>query len=224
MAVYLVGADGAQLTDTAGDTLTPAEPTGTADDVAGRMSAVLPPSWFPAAAAPVLTAVLEAAGYVGALVYSIVAFASLQLRIATASGGWLDMICFDFLARTLARGGMSDASFAAAIKRRILRQGSTRAGISAELQALTGTAPTLIEGFNPGDCGALGGGPVLIGYAGGGTGYSATQISTGAGYWGTRKPAQLFVKAPPGSAAASDIYATVLDMTAAGVAGWVAIP
>ena len=217
MAVYLVGADGAQLTGTDGDTLTAADQTGSADDVASRLSAVLPPSWFPAAAAPVLTALLEAAGYVGALVYSIVAFASLQLRIATASGGWLDMICFDFLARTLTRGGMSDASFAAAIKRRILRQGGTRAGIAAELQSLTGNAPTIIEGFNPGDCGAFCGGPVPIGYAGGGTGYSTTQATAGAGYWGTRRAAQ-------GSAAASDIYATVADMTAAGVAGWVAIP
>jgi hypothetical protein len=184
--------------------------TGDQADVTARLRAVVPPSWFVPGLDATLTALLAAGGYVGALCYALIAFASLQLRIATASGGWLDMISFDFLARTLVRGALDDAAFAAAIKRRILRQGGTRAGIAAELQTLTGNAPTIVEGFMPGDCGALGGGPVAIGYG-------------AAGAWGTSRPAQVFIKVAPGAAAAADIYATVSDMTAAGVAAWVAI-
>lgn len=184
--------------------------TGDQTDVTARTRAVLPPSWFVPGLDATLAALLAASGYVGALCYALIAFASLQLRIATASGGWLDMISFDFLGRTLTRGGMVDAAFAAAIRRRILRQGGTRAGIAAELQTLTGNAPTIVEGFVPSDCGAYGGGPVAIGYG-------------AAGAWGTEKPAQVFIEVAQGSAAAADIYATAADMTAAGVAAWVAI-
>lgn len=180
----------------------PMAATGSQADFVNRMMAVLPAKWFPDTA-PVLTGVLSGIASVWAALYALLAFVRQQARIGTASGVFLDMVAQDFFGTALERGGLSDASFRVAILRRILRQGGTRAGLIAELAALTGAAPTLIEGARAEDCGAWGGGPVAIGYG-------------AAGAWGTLQPMQVFLTVAPGSAAASDITDTATDMAPCG--------
>ncbi len=176
--------------------------TGSPADFVNRMMTVLPARWFPDTA-PVLTGVLSGIASVWAALYALLMFVRQQARIGTASGVFLDMVARDFFGTALERGGLSDASFRVAILRRILRQGGTRAGLSAELTALTGTAPTLIEGARPADCGTWNGGLVAIGY-------------DQAGTWGTLQPMQVFVTTAAGTAASSDITATATDMAPCG--------
>lgn len=195
-------------------------PTGSQVDLVNRMMAVLPTGWFPDTA-PVLSGVLNGVASIWASLYAMLQFVITQARIATATGVVLDMVAVDFFGTSLTRAGMSDTSFRSAILRRILRQGGVRAGMIAELAALTSNTPTLIESERPADTGVLGGGNVGIGYAGGGTGYSSAQASSGAGYWGTRVPMQSFIQIAAGTAAASDVYAAVSDMKPAGSDVWV---
>ena len=197
--------------------------TGDQSDFSARLLAVLPARWFPDTA-PVLDGLLAGLANAWAYLYALLQFVVLQARIATATGVFLDMISADFFGTSLPRGAMNDASFRAAILPRILRQNGTRQGMAAGMLALTGSAPAIIEPFRPSDCGALGGGPVLIGYAGGGTGYSTTQTSAGAGRWGTRRAAQVFIAAGASTPSAADIYATADVIAPAGVETWVQIP
>ncbi|CAH2603231.1 conserved protein of unknown function [Rhodovastum atsumiense] len=185
-------------------------PTGDLNDMVARMAAVLPSAWFPAGAAVLRDALLTAAASCGTLVHDLVQFAGAQLRVATASGGWLDLIAYDFFGRALPRRGLGDDSYRLAIRRRLLRQGGTRAGLAAELLVATGRDPAIIEPWRPADCGAWGGGVIAIGYG-------------AAGAWGSLLPCQAFVTIPRGGAAAADLLATVADMAPAGAGVWTVI-
>jgi hypothetical protein len=129
--------------------------TGDANDMLARLRATLPP-WFPDDA-PITNGVL--AGLAGGLSfgYSLIQFAKAQTRIATMSGGWLDMAAWDFFgARFMRRRGEADASFKPRVLLELLRPRQTRAAISQALVDLTGAAPAIFEPWNPGDCGAYG--------------------------------------------------------------------
>ena len=77
------------------------------------------------------------------------------MRIATASSFWLDLIAWDFLGPTLVRSaGQNDASFQTVIRQQIVQPRVTRAGMTGVITNLTGIAPTIIEPWNTGDCGA----------------------------------------------------------------------
>ena len=178
-------------------------------DIVRRMLAVLPSRWF-ADNPPVLTALLTGIAWVWSRVYFNVMWVRRQARIATADDVNLDMIAADFFGLWLPRAGMDDATYRAAIQMRLLRQGGTRAGMISEITRAAGQAPAVIEGWNPGDCGAWGGGPIAIGYG--------LQ-----GAWGTRRPAQVFLRVQTDSGSAAGIYATAADMRAAGVDVWVQI-
>ena len=84
--------------------------TGDTNDILARLRKVLPP-WFPDTA-PVLSALLTGFATVAAGYYTMIAFARLQMRIATATAPYLDLIAYDFFGRRIKRGvNQSDASF-----------------------------------------------------------------------------------------------------------------
>lgn len=193
---------------------------GSQADFVARMMAVLPTGWFPDTT-PVLSGLLNGIASISASLYAMLEFVRTEARINTATGVVLDMVAVDFFGSTFTRGGRTDSSFRAAILRRILRQGGIRAGMISELEVLTANTPVVVESERPADTGVLGGSAVGIGYAGGGTGYSANRTNAGAGYWGTRTPMQSFIQIAAGSASSSDVFATVADMKPAGADVWV---
>ena len=129
--------------------------TGDQADVAGRLRSLLPPSWFPQTA-PNVNALLQAFASAGAFIYSLIAFAYLQIRLATASGVFLDVFAYDYLGLAIRRRkNEQDDHWRARIKREILRERVTRNGMAQALYDLTGSWPTIVEPWNPGDVGAL---------------------------------------------------------------------
>lgn len=145
--------------------------TGDRNDIISRLKSTLP-NWFgDLTLAPLIGAVLTALATTQSFVYSLIVYATMQLRIMTATDGWLDMIAADFFGPTFFRhSGQSDQSFRVAIIANLLRPRGTRAAVIAILTQLTGRAPLLVEFNRPTDTGAYGG-PYL--------GYST------AGAWGT---------------------------------------
>jgi hypothetical protein len=131
--------------------------TGGTDDISNRIRSTLPP-WFPDAAdSPILTSVITGIADAFSFIYDYLGFAALQTRISTASGGWLDMIGWDFFgARFTRRQGESDASWQPRVQQEILRPRQTRAAISQLLSDLTGRAPRIVELWNAQDCGGYG--------------------------------------------------------------------
>jgi len=153
---------------------------GDQNDMAGRLAALLPVSWFQGAV-PVLSVLLAGLGNGLALIYSLTAYAKLQTRIGTASDGWLDLISADFFGTTLPRRtGELDSRYRARILAQLLRERATRKGMIGMLTVLTGRAPLVFEPERPADTGGWGGG----------CGYGV------AGGWGSvLLPAQVFVTA-----------------------------
>src|SRR5260370_7657608 len=76
---------------------------GTISDIVNRIRATLAP-WFPdLPSAPVLNAVLTSQADQFAFVYQYLQFAANQTRIKTATGGWLDLIAWDYFGARFAR-------------------------------------------------------------------------------------------------------------------------
>jgi hypothetical protein len=156
----------------------PVDIVGTSDNILARTRNLLPPSWFPDDA-PNLAAVLQGFANIGAFAYAMVAFAKLQTRISSASGFFLDLIAFDYFGRLIRRRiGELDATFAARIKKELIRERVTRLGMVQALTDLTGKAPIVFEPWNTSDAGGYG-----------------THCGYGvAGGWGsTLLPAQVFL-------------------------------
>lgn len=133
--------------------------TGDQADIFARLKAILPARWFgsPADSTPILDAVLQGIANVLAFAYSLYAFAKLQTRVMTATGGFLDMISADFFGTSLPRKtGQSDASFRTLILANLFREKATRNAIVRVLTDLTGVAPLIVEPTRPQDTGAYG--------------------------------------------------------------------
>ena len=80
-------------------------------DILGRIKALLPFRWFPDIT-PVLDALLSGVAWALSFIYSLIQYAKLQTRIATASDGFLDLIAFDFFGTSLLRRQQeTDVSF-----------------------------------------------------------------------------------------------------------------
>ena len=163
--------------------------TGDTNDVLTRLQRALPRGWFPAVS-PSRDVLLSAPAYLGSFVYGLIQFAHAQLRIQTASGGWLDLMSYDFFRGGLPRQpGQLDASFAAAIMRQLQAPGATRPALIANLETLTGNVPVVVEPWRPADVGSYSDGitdvvqlPAYYGY--------------GSGAYGSLElPYQLFVTA-----------------------------
>ena len=142
--------------------------TGDQSDVYTRLSRFLPRTWFgDLAAAPLISAVLTGFAKAHSYTYSLITYAALQLRIATATDGWLDMIAADFFGATFYRhAGQSDASFRTAIILNLFRPRGTRAAVIKAITDMTGIAPVLVEFNRPTDTGVYGGPYIGYGLAG----------------------------------------------------------
>lgn len=128
--------------------------TGDNADMLARVRSLLPP-WFPdQGEAPAIDAVLTGIAALAAFAYSLLQYAITQSRIATAEGGWLDLIAWDYLgARFLRQKPESDEAFRLRILAELLRARLTRAGIAKAIEDVTGTVPRIIEAWSPADNG-----------------------------------------------------------------------
>ena len=158
--------------------------TGTAADIVARVKRLIPKGWF-SFAAPVRDALMGGASDAASWCYGLIGYAKLQTRLAWATGPWLDLYAYDFFQLNIRRSStQNDAAFRARLQAELLRERVTRAGMMRAIKDLTGTAPTIIEPFNPGDCGAWDNG---------------TFAWDTAGAWGDYLPCQAFIiVTPPG--------------------------
>ena len=128
-------------------------PTGSSDDILARIKLILPKRWF-AYDAPLRDAILGGVCDGAAWCYSLITYARLQTRLATATGPWLDILANDYLGTYLQRNGLTDGAFRAVIRSTILQERVTRAGMVNALTNLTGATPFVFEPWNTGDTGA----------------------------------------------------------------------
>ena len=191
--------------------------TGDVADIFGRLKRYLPKRWFgsPTDSTPILDAILNGIATVLSAIYSFYAYAKLQTRIATATGGFLDLISYDYFGDELPRNsGESDMSYRARIMANLLRSAATRVAISAAVNAVTSTPPTIVEPWRPYDCGA---------YGAPNSGYGV------AGYYGSLQcPAQAFITASfpngnPDDVTLAQIGDAITTVKAEGTKMWVRI-
>ncbi|MFB4339889.1 hypothetical protein RAC90_05280 [Pantoea sp. CS_6] len=141
--------------------------TGDQNDIYTRLRGLLPPTWF-RDSSPFLDGVLTACAKALSWCYSLYIYARLQTRISTATGGWLDIVAYDFFGNSLQRpAGMSDDLFRNQIKINMLRSRGTRQAITDILVELTGNVPKIFEPLRPLDTGSYGGPMIGYGIAGG---------------------------------------------------------
>lgn len=140
---------------------------GDQSDIVGRLKAVLPNGWF-TGSTPVLDAALNGIASALAQIYSLISYAKLQTRIASATDGFLDLISYDFFGLLLPRSSQeADTSFRARILAQLLLQKGTRFGVIRALQILTGRTPVIFEPGRPADTGAYNTNTLGYGVAGG---------------------------------------------------------
>lgn len=190
--------------------------TGDKPDITTRLGSVLP-RWFGDLTQATLTnAVLQAFATTQSFAYSLIMYAAMQLRIKTATDGWLDMIAADFFGPSFTRrSGQTDTSFRSAIIANLLRERATRAGLIKVLQDVTGRTPVVIEFTHPLDCGAY---RYLFGYGQAGA------------YGSVVSPFNLLVKAyrptvglPQYGITDADIYAAIDSVRPVNTRVWVAL-
>jgi hypothetical protein len=122
-------------------------------DLIGRIRRLLPP-WF-ADASPLLVALLTAPATAFSFIYQLIAYAQLQTRVRTATGGWLDLIAQDFFGETARRqAGQSDTSFRNTIIVNLFRERATRRAVTQVITGLTGSTPAIFEPSRIQDTGA----------------------------------------------------------------------
>lgn len=224
--------------------------TGDTNDILSRLKALLPSRWF-GDNPPIVTAILTGWASVHAFVYAQIAYAKLQTRIKTATGGWLDMIAVDFFGTAVRRmTGQSDALFLATIMINLFRERGTRAAIVKILEDLTGRTPWIFEPARPADTGGYATNSIGYGVAGGygslllpsqafviayrqaGTGipnvggyglanYGATQ--GGPGGYGIGQIEYADLGMTQGSVADADIYAAIDSVKPAATTVWTQI-
>ncbi|PON10747.1 hypothetical protein C2W62_48455, partial [Candidatus Entotheonella serta] len=126
--------------------------TGDQNDFARRVRQLLPFGWFPdppaenqSEKAPVLNGVLQGIGNILSWVYDLFGQVNLQMRLATATGSFLDMIAYDFFGDALPRAsGETDAAYRKRIQEALVAQKNTRTAITEALQDLTGQTPIVV--------------------------------------------------------------------------------
>lgn len=210
-------------------------------DMPGRLRGFLPASWFGSGETPVLDALLAGLGAPMAWAYSLYGFVVAQARLATSRGVFLDLFSLDFFGRALPRrANETDESYQPRIAAELVRTRNTRAAVTQALTDLTGSAPTLMEPWNPGDCAAVG---ISFG-AGVGAPVGSLDLTSQVfitvrtpGYSGVPNVAGIGTVAggvgvgaltPIGSERSggvtnAEIYRTVLANVAAGIRAWVRI-
>jgi hypothetical protein len=159
----------------------PIAPTGSSDDITGRVKGVIPRRWW-AWVAPIYAALLGGISDQFTWGYAWITYARQQSRIATSSGIFLDIIAYDFLGRFLGRKGTTDSAFRAQITATILKERVTRAGMVNALSTLTGSPPKVFEPWNTFDTGAIG------------VAASGLAIGQGGGWGSMQLPGQIFLQ------------------------------
>lgn len=140
---------------------------GDQNDIYTRLKGLLPPTWF-GDDSPLLDGALTACANALAWCYSLYIYAKTQTRLATATGGWLDIAAYDFFGTSLLRpSGMSDDLFRNQMKINLFRERGTRQAIIDILEELTGNTPSVFEPQRPLDTGSYGGPMIGYGVAGG---------------------------------------------------------
>lgn len=138
------------------------------EDMERRIASVLPP-WFGNAGEvpPVLGTTIAMPARAFAWLHGLITYAQRQTRIATAEGGWLDLIAHDFFARRIRRRkGQSDVSLRAKILSELFRPRGTREAMARVLRDLTGREPRIFEPVRPADTGGVGLPTMGVGVAG----------------------------------------------------------
>lgn len=142
--------------------------TGDQIDIAARLKRYLP-RWFGYSTdpTPVLDALLGGLAAALAHLHALIEFARLQTRIATATGGWLDLAAFDFFGAAFKRfGNEPDGSYSRRIRQEVLRDRNTRNAIDAAVFDLTGRHPEVFEGWHAPTCGGYGTPGLVLGRVG----------------------------------------------------------
>lgn len=128
--------------------------TGDSANFLTRLKRVIPKRWFKIEA-PNRDAVFGGITDALAWIYSLNAFVKLQTRLATATGQFIDLFSYDYLALTQRRRvAENDTVYAARVKKELLRERVTRAGMIGAITDFAGSTPTIIESWNPNDTGA----------------------------------------------------------------------
>jgi hypothetical protein len=160
---------------------------GDQDDVLSNLKKLLPNGWFQPGETPLLDGLLTGIASALSFVYGLLIYLRLQMRISTATDGFLDLIAADYFGNRIFRSSnQSDDSFRARIIAGILRERNTRYAVTSIITQLTGKAPIIFEPRRPSDTGVYGGPGLFWGRMGG---------------WGTNsRPYQSFVTVfrPPG--------------------------
>ncbi len=156
--------------------------TGDQADIINRLQRLIPNGWFPNGLSPIRDAILAGYANIFAFVFSLIAYARLQTRIATATDGFLDMIATDFFGNNLLRqANQIDVSYRSRIQSAIFLERGTRNAVIRVLTQLTGRAPVVFEPQRTSDTGV---------YNGPGLAYN-----TAGGYGSLQLPYQSFVTA-----------------------------
>jgi hypothetical protein len=187
---------------------------GDANDMLGRLKAVLPTAWF-ADQSSNLDGLLSGFSNAWAGLFASLGVVRLQARVATAQADWLDRVVLDFFGQRMRRMlDESDASLRGRLALEMQRERATRAAMTTKLTQLTGRAPSILEPARATDTGGWG-----------------TAIAWGtAGAWGSLlMPQQCFVTAyrplAGGGLVAgdADITAAVVDMLPVASIAWLRI-
>lgn len=142
--------------------------TGDADDIAARLKRALP-RWFGYVAdlQPVRDAFVAGIAAALAPLHALITFTRDQARVATATGGWLELAAFDFFGDDFPRLlNESDASYSRRIRQEVLRERQTRNAIDKAVFDLTGIHPEIWEGHYAPVCGGYGTPALAYGVAG----------------------------------------------------------
>ena len=119
-----------------------------------RLRAALPGGWF--GPTPYLDGVLAGFGSAWDAVYAQLTFVQQQLRLATVSGGFLDMAVADYTGlRVIRKAAETDAQLRARFLP-VFREKATRAALVARLTAITGNVPVVFEVMQASDTGGYG--------------------------------------------------------------------
>lgn len=152
-------------------------------DIAGRLKRYLP-RWFNYTddPTPVLDSLLAGLAAILSTIYAMFAFLAKQVRVATSTGGWLDLTAYDMFGSDFPRlGDELDADYSLRIRREVLRERNTRNAIIQVVRDLTGITPHVYEGWYA---------PVV-------GGYGRPSFAFGrSGVWGSHVIAEVIVTMP----------------------------
>jgi hypothetical protein len=140
---------------------------GDVGDFVSRLKRVLPPRWFGDIAVNE-DAVLSGFGTAWAKMYTLIQAIRAQARLATAYGGFIDMIAVDFFGTNLPRrSDEGDIFYRTRIGFELLRPRGTRAAMVMAMREMTGRPVSVFEPARPADTGGYNVGGVGYGVAGG---------------------------------------------------------